>query len=61
MLGEKKKTGANASVEARPNTSIEKGLSSKRIEDPEKNKEPSSTGKRSMMEFLHKKACKKIN
>ena len=59
MLGEKRKTGANASIESRMKILTEETLSLKRIENPEKKNNLSPHGKTSMMEFLQKKALKR--
>jgi hypothetical protein len=56
MIGDKRKSGANASIESRIKLSTEENLSSKRIENLEKKKNSSPHGKTSMMEFLQKKA-----
>jgi hypothetical protein len=59
MLGDKKKTGANASIESRIKPLTEETLPSNRIENPEKKKNSSPHRKTSMLEFLQKKALKR--
>jgi hypothetical protein len=59
MLAEKKKSGANASIESKIKISTEETLFSKRIKNPDKKNNLSPHGKTSMMEFLQKKALKR--
>lgn len=61
MLGERRKNGANASVEARPRTMVESEKSLRKNEDVNVMTGPAHHGKTSMMEFLHKKAIRKSN
>ena len=58
MLGNKRKLGANASIEARTKAESYEQSQEKRI-NPKKEEESTQHSKTSMMEFLHKKATKR--
>lgn len=59
MLGDKRKLGANASIEARTKAESYEQSQEKRIKNPKKEEESTQHSKTSMMEFLHKKATKR--
>jgi hypothetical protein len=60
MLGDKRKPGASASIEARIKGESYEQSQEKRIKVLKKEEESVHHSKTSMMEFLHKKATKRV-